>query len=169
MPHRFRSASLEAGPLSLVEIAALRGFGALRPMQAANGWEEWLHPDFRRNLAALGSRQEPILSRAFAAFSQRGAYPLAQRSADVPWHDIAAHLNDTVVKRVIEHDLRVGERGRKRDRQLLEQVLRMACRYIGQSPSPAMLAEEARRSLGLTIVRRSESEIAPLWIPVCIV
>jgi predicted AAA+ superfamily ATPase len=60
-------------------------------------------------------------------------------------------LNETVVRRVIEHDLRVGERGRKRDRQLLEAVFRMSCRYIGQSPNPALLAREAQQSLNANI------------------
>ena len=77
--------------------------------------------------------------------------PMAQANAEVPWEDIAAQLNETIVERVIEHDLRVGERGRKRDRLLLEEVFRMGCRYIGQSPNPATLAEEARRTLNANI------------------
>ncbi len=56
-----------------------------------------------------------------------------------------------MVKCVIEHDLRVGERGRKRDRQLLEEVFRMGCRYIGQCPNPATLATEAQLSLSANI------------------
>lgn len=60
-------------------------------------------------------------------------------------------MNETVVRRVIEHDLRVGERGRKRDRQLLEEVFRMACRYIGQAPGSALLASEAQRALGANV------------------
>jgi predicted AAA+ superfamily ATPase len=146
-----RIQSLEVGPFRLTEIAALRQFGTLRPMQIENGWDDWLRPDFWRDVAALGTQQAPLLGRAFAAFSARGAYPLAQKSAEVSWQDIAAQLNETVVKRVIEHDLRVGERGRKRDRQLLEEVFRMGCRYIGQSPNPATLAKEAQLSLGANV------------------
>lgn len=139
--------SLEVGPLRLTEIAALRGFGQLRALQADNGSQDWLKADFWRALTEHAHSQAAVLTGAFAAFSQRGAYPLAQKIADVPWEDIAAQLNETVVKRVIEHDLRVGERGRKRDRQLLEEVFRMGCRYIGQSPNPATLASEAQRTL----------------------
>jgi len=139
--------SLVVGPLRLAEIAALRGFGDLRPLQPDNGWQEWLQPDFWRELSRHGARQSSVLAEAFAAFSSRGAYPMAQAKAGVPWEDIAAQLNETVVKRVIEHDLRIGERGRKRDPQLLEEVFRMGCRYIGQSPNPATLAAEAQRAL----------------------
>lgn len=143
--------SLEVGPLRLAEIAALRGFGNLRPMQLENGWQDWLRPEFWRDLAGHAAQQRTALTAAFSAFSERGAYPLAQAHAEISWEDIAAQLNETVVKRVIEHDLRVGERGRKRDRQLLEEVFRMGCRYIGQSPNPALLAREAQRALNANI------------------
>ncbi|MFB3883187.1 MAG: ATP-binding protein [Armatimonadota bacterium] len=146
-----RITSLEVGPLRLAEIAALRGFGDLRPMQSENNWQNWLTPDFWRALVAHARSQAELLDRAFTAFSQRGAYPLAQTRPDVSWEDIAAQLNETVVRRVIEHDLRIGERGRRRDRQLLEEVFRMGCRWIGQSPNPATLAQEARRTLGANI------------------
>jgi len=143
--------SLEVGPLRLAEIAAIRGFGALVPMQEENGWQDWLRREFWQDLAAFARSQSATLSLAFSAFSERGAYPLAQKAADLPWEDIAEQLNETVVRRVIEHDLRIGERGRKRDRQLLEEVFRMGCRYIGQSPNPATLAAEAQRTLSANI------------------
>ena len=52
----------------------------------------------------------------------------------MPWEKIADFLNDTVVRRAIQHDLRMGPRGQKRDEHLLEEVFRLACRYIGQTP-----------------------------------
>jgi predicted AAA+ superfamily ATPase len=137
--------------LRLCEIAALRGLGELPPLQTTNGLAEWLEPDFWRSLADHARGQERGLSAAFEAFSERGAYPTAQANADVPWPDMAEHLIQTVVRRVIEHDLRVGEVGRKRDPQLLEEVFRMACRYAGQSPNPATLAGEAQRALGANV------------------
>lgn len=143
--------SLEVGPLRLTEIAALRGLGDLRPQQLDNGWSEWLEAAFWRDLNQTAASQGDSLRAAFAAFSERGAYPLAQANATLPWHDIADQLNETVVRRVIQHDLRLGERGRKRDPQLLEEVFRMACRYIGQAPNPGLLAAEAQRALGATI------------------
>lgn len=143
--------SLDVGPLRLTEIAALRGFANLQPLQSENGWQEWLQPAFWRELTRHAVRQSSALERAFAAFSERGAYPWAHEHADAPWEEVAEHLNANVVRRVIEHDLRMGERGRKRDRQLLEEVFRMSCRYIGQSPNPAMLATEAKRALSANI------------------
>lgn len=139
---------LEVGPLRLCEIAALREFGELLPMQSDNGWAEWLEPGFWHDLVEHARRQDDLLSAVFTAFSERGAYPMTQARADVSWPEVADHLTQTVVRRVIEHDLRVGEVGRKRDPQLLEEVFRMACRYIGQSPNPATLAGEAQRALG---------------------
>lgn len=139
-----RIQTLEVGPLRLVEIAALRGFGGLEPAQRENGWADWLEPGFWASLRVSALRQAEIRDAAFAALSERGAYPFAHRSAGVPWPEIADHLNETVVKRVIQHDLRLGERGRKRDPQLLEEVFRMACRWIGQAPNPATLAREAQ-------------------------
>ena len=142
---------LEVGPLRLAEIAALRGMGELRPMQTENGWAEWLDPDFWRAMVEHARRQSDLLAAAFSAYSQRGAYPMPQAHPNVGWAEAADHLTQTVVRRVIEHDLRLGEIGRKRDPQLLEEVFRMACRYVGQSPNPATLANEAQRALGANI------------------
>lgn len=146
-----RIQTLEVGPLRLAEIATLREFGALEPAQRENGWAEWLDPAFWAGLRESGVRQKASRDLAFAAFSQRGAYPFAQKSASIPWPEIAEHLNETVIRRVIQHDLRIGEVGRKRDPQLLEEVFRMACRYLGQAPNPATLAEEAHLQLGANV------------------
>jgi predicted AAA+ superfamily ATPase len=146
-----RISSLEVGPLRLVEIAALRNLGALTPVQPNGNWSDWLRQDFWQEVVAGGEAQSEVLGRAFSAFSERGAYPMAQTRAETPWEEVAAQLNETVVRRVIEHDLRIGERGRMRDQQLLEEVFRMGCRYIGQSPNPATLAAEAQRTLSANI------------------
>lgn len=143
--------SLEVGPLRLAEIAALRGFGKLEPMQHENGWQDWLQQEFWQATISHARSQSAVLHEAFSAFSECGAYPLAQAHPEVSWQDIAEQLKETVVKRVIEHDLRLGERGRRRDKQLLEEVFRMGCRYIGQSPNPATLAREAQRTLNANI------------------
>jgi predicted AAA+ superfamily ATPase len=110
-----------------------------------------LDAGFWRSLRERGRAQGALRDRAFAAFSERGAYPFAHKSADVPWPEIADHLNETVVRRVIQHDLRLGEKGRKRDPELLEEVFRMACRYLGQAPSPETLAQQARLQSGANV------------------
>ncbi|HUG95293.1 MAG TPA: hypothetical protein VMK30_04045 [Pleomorphomonadaceae bacterium] len=44
---------------------------------------------------------------------------IAHARESVPWPEVAEQLNETVIRRVIQYDLRLGERGRKRDPQLL--------------------------------------------------
>jgi predicted AAA+ superfamily ATPase len=80
-------------------------------------------------------------------YSDRGGYPIAQERADRPWPEVADQLNENVVRRVIHHDLRLGERGRKRDPDLLEEVFRLACRYAGQAPGPSIFVNEVRSTL----------------------
>jgi predicted AAA+ superfamily ATPase len=41
----------------------------------------------------------------------------------------------------------MGDRGRRRDPTLLEEVFRLACRYAGQAPSQAMLIAEIKQAL----------------------
>ena len=60
-------------------------------------------------------------------------------------------MNDTVIKRVIQHDLRLGERGRKRDENLLQEVFRLCCRYAGQAPGQAVFIQELRSALSANI------------------
>ena len=76
---------------------------------------------------------------------------MAQVRHEIPWEELADFLNETIVRRAITHDLRIGLRGQKRDEHLLEEVFRLACRYIGQSPSQAMYLEEIRRAMSANI------------------
>lgn len=142
-----RITTLEAGTLSLTEIAGLRGLGLGGPVLGDNGLEALTRPAFWRELREYGSAREPARDAAFAAFSERGGYPLAHLRAEVPWESLADQLNETVIKRVIQHDLRVGERGRKRDAPLLEALFRLCCRYAGQAPTVQTFAREAQRVL----------------------
>ncbi|MEZ0491829.1 ATP-binding protein [Kineococcus sp. TBRC 1896] len=142
-----RLQSFDLGTLRLSEIAEVRGYGQLPPFQRENGWADWLTADFWSGLRKHGAARSDVRDLAMAAFSERGAYPRSHVNADVPWNEVADQLNETVVRRVIQHDLRLGDRGRKRDPQLLEEVFRLACRYAGQAPRPALLATEARTRL----------------------
>ncbi len=142
-----RITSVELGTLLLREIAELRFGARLEPALQHNGLEPLLRPDFWRDLAQWGRTQVEIRDRAFCAFSERGGYPVVHARAEVPWPEVADQLNETVIRRVIQHDLRMGERGRKRDAELLEEVFRLACRYAGQAPSQATLQAEIRQAL----------------------
>lgn len=141
---------LEIGPFRLSEIAALRNLGNLPPFAKQNGSGDWGLPEFWHDLAAHGRKHGEVRDRAFEAFSERGGYPLAQR-ADIGWPEVATQLNEVVIQRVIQHDLRVGERGRRRDPQLLEEMFRMAARYCGQAPSLTTLAREAQEALAANV------------------
>ncbi|MBX3730272.1 MAG: ATP-binding protein [Candidatus Sumerlaeia bacterium] len=142
-----RITTIEAGTLSLSEIAGFRGIEFPAPFLGDNGLDRMLEQSFWTDLRDHGRRHAAARDETFRAFSDRGSYPIAHERQDLPWQVVADHLNETVVRRVIRHDLRMGERGRKRDEALLEEVFRIACRYAGQSPALALIADEARRAL----------------------
>ncbi|MGQ0571714.1 MAG: ATP-binding protein, partial [Armatimonadota bacterium] len=142
-----RITELDLGPLLLREIAEMRGHGALNPALPDNGLAALLEFAWWQRLAAYGQESHAIRDAAMGDYSDRGGYPIAQERADRPWPEVADQLNDTVVRRVIQHDLRLGERGRKRDPDLLEEVFRLACRYAGQAPGPAIFVNEVRSTL----------------------
>lgn len=143
--------TIEAGVLSLTEIGVLRELETPDPFLPDNGLGPLLDKDFWLDLRAHGQAQAKLRDEAFCHFSERGGYPLVHNLRDVDWHTLADQLNETVIKRVIQHDLRLGERGRKRDPQLLEELFRLACRYAGQTPTVSTLAEETRLSLSANI------------------
>ncbi len=143
--------TIEAGALSLTEIGALRELETPKPFLPDNGLSPLLNKDFWIELRRHGQAQTKFRNEAFHHFSERGGYPLVHNLKDVNWHLLADQLNETVIKRVIQHDLRLGERGRKRDSQLLEDVFRLACRYAGQTPTVSTLADETHLTLGANV------------------
>jgi len=146
-----RISTLELGPLLLREIAALRGWGEIPPLLPLNGLRNLQEPSFWWSLREQGSRCREVRDQAFAAFSERGGYPIAQARADRPWEEIADLLNETIIRRVIQHDLRLGERGRKRDQHLLGALFRLCCRYAGQAPGRPLLVHELQSALAANI------------------
>ena len=146
-----RISTVEAGVLSLTEIGALRALGPPQPFLPDNGLSFLLDKGFWQELRVHGEKHVAFRKEAFRYFSERGGYPIVHKQQDVAWALLADQLNETVIKRVIQHDLRVGDRGRKRDAQLLEELFRLTCRYAGQTPTVSTLADEARQSLGANI------------------
>lgn len=146
-----RITTIEAGVLSLTEIAAFRGEALGPPFLKDDGLEPLCERAFWDDLRGHGDSHREQRDRAFLGFSERGGYPRVHERPEVPWAHIADQLNETVIRRVIQHDLRVGERGRKRDPRLLEEVFRLACRYVGQSPTNDTLAREAQRALNANV------------------
>lgn len=146
-----RITTLEMGPLLLREIGILRGFGNPRAFFPPDGLAPLKEKAFWLELRAHGETCTAFRSMAFAAFSERGAYPVAQNHPDQPWEAVADLLVETVIRRALRHDLRLGPRGQKRDEHLLEEVFRLACRYVGQAPSQALYLDELKRSMNANI------------------
>ncbi len=139
--------TIEVGTLTLREIAAIR-FGSRIPAALGEGnVEELSRKEAWVALREHGLHYRDIRDKAFDAFADRGGYPLVHKNATAPWPDVASQLNETVIKRVIQHDLRVGERGRKRDPSLLQELFRLACRYAGQAPSVTLFVREIQHAL----------------------
>lgn len=145
-----RITTLEIGPLLLREIIEWREGGTVRKM-LDNGPGPMKERSFWEELAALGVEEKAKRDFGFTHFSERGAYPVAQTNPGATWEEIANALNETVVRRAIQHDLRVGEPGKRRDEQLLEEVFRISCRYIGQSPKPASYLRELQDAMNANI------------------
>lgn len=142
-----RVTTIEMGPLLLREVAAIRSFGRVDPLVPHDGLAPLRDKSFWAELRRHGEGHRAVRDRAFEAFSARGSYPVAQARADLPWERVADFLNETVIRRAIQHDLRMGPRGQKRDENLLAEVFRLACRYAGQSPRQALYLEELRQAL----------------------
>lgn len=146
-----RISTLEMGPLLLREIAALRGFGDLEPGLPENGTAPLKERSFWEGLRAAGTRHREIRDRAFAALADRGGYPIAQIRPETSWEDLADHLEETVIRRVLQHDLLSEDEDEDTDPRILEQVFRIACRYAGQDPGPRVFVPEIRGALGLEV------------------
>ena len=146
-----RIASIDMGTLLLREIAELRFGARVSSCMDGNGLEPLLDRKFWAQVQARGREVRDVRDAAFSAFSERGGYPMAQARPEVPWPGVADQLNETVVQRAIQHDLRMGTRGRYRDPHLLEEVFRLACRYAGQSPSKAVFAAQIQQALNANV------------------
>ena len=146
-----RVSTIDIGPLLLREIAQLRGFGTLNALVPPNGLAPLKQRQFWQEVRAFGEHHAEVRQRAFAAFAARGGYPVAQVHSDEPWERVADLLNETVIRRVLQHDLRMGVRGRRRDAHLLEEVFRLACRYVGQAPSQELYLNEIGRSMRVSV------------------
>lgn len=146
-----RISSVDMGTLSLREIADLRYQVRTAPPLGENQLDLLTQAGFWRELAKRGRDESEPRQQAFAAFSERGGYPRAQARYDVPWPEMADHLNETVIQRTIRHDLRMGARGQKRDERLLEEVFRLACRYTGQAVGQSAFVPEIQQALDANI------------------
>ncbi|MBX3382795.1 MAG: ATP-binding protein [Phycisphaeraceae bacterium] len=146
-----RISTVELGPLLLREVASLALGANIEPLLPNNGIEALTRKETWSQLQSHGLAHARARDLAFARWSLRGGYPRAQERGDVAWPQVADDLIETVVNRAIQHDLRQGESGRKRDETLLKEVFRLACRYTGQSPGQMVFVDDIKSSLGANI------------------
>lgn len=146
-----RIATIELGPLRLREIAGLALQKDLPEFMPENGLEPLTRKETWQRLQAFGINNAPLRDLAFGRWAERGGYPLGHEFADLPWQELADQLVETVVNRAIQHDLRQGDRGRKRDETLLKEVFRIACRYTGQCPQQAVFVHDIQSALGANV------------------
>ena len=141
-----RISTLNMNTLLLREIAALRGWGEIPPLLPFNGVTPLRQQSAWEELREHGKRHRTLRDKAFAAYSERGGYPVPQVRSNWTWDELAEHLNETVIERVLRHDL-----GDTPNPLLLERVLPLACRYAGQSPGRAIFLRELHSRLSPNI------------------
>lgn len=142
-----RVTTMEAGALSLTEIATVRNFGKLEPFLGDNGRLRLREEEFWRALVAHGRANAAVRDVAFAAFSQRGGYPFVHLNPAEAWEFSADRLMDTVIRRVIQHDLQTVVGEKPSNSALLEEVARLLFRYAYQAPALKRCNAKSARSL----------------------
>ncbi len=159
-----RITTLEAGVLSLTEIAAFYDLDLGPQFLEDNGLDALGRKDFWSALRDHGQARRIVRDQVFRHFSERGGYPVGHLRGETNWPLVADQLNETVIRRVIRHDVGAAEEEQEPpDPRLLEEVFRLACRYAGQAPGPRLFAREIRRALAADVgVRRIEQELRRL-------
>ena len=142
-----RVTTLDLGSLLLREIAELRWSHSETPRWPANGQSDLTSLEFWHEGLAQAAASRDVRLRAFEAFSRLGAYPIAHQTPEPSWPELSDYLAETVIRRVLQHDLPWAKKGRRADKALLEEVFRLSCRYAGQSPGPSVFVPDLRTIL----------------------
>ena len=145
-----RITTLEAGVFSLTEIGPLHDLETPKPFLPNNGLGAIVDKTFWMELREHGTRHADFRSAAFRHFSERGGYPVVHKREHADWAELADLLYETVIARVIQHDLLNGT-DRRRDAALLEALLLLVCRYAGLAPAVSELAEQVTLSLSIPV------------------
>lgn len=146
-----RVTTLELGPLLLREIAGLRSGYSGAGFWPDNGLEALVAPEAWRAGLEFARRASAERREAFQAYSGRGGYPVAHERPDTSWPELADYLNESVVRRALEHDLQSRGRARGGDAALLEEVFRLACRYAGQSAGQAVFVPDLQQTVAAEV------------------
>lgn len=148
-----RMSTVEAGTLSLSEIADFQGMAPLEHFPLEESFGQFHRLEFWQELAEHGRNNSTARDRAFSLFSERGGHPVthnpSQSHAD--WPTLAHRLNQDVIQPVLQRDLLTGPSGQGHDAVMLEMMFEIACRCAGQTTSLSELAQEASLSPGEAI------------------
>ena len=145
-----RLSTVEAGTLSLTEIAEFRGMESPERFPPEEIFGQMRRLEFWQDMAEHGRRNAAARDHAFRLFSERGGYPVAHDPFKVPtdWPTLAHRLNEDVIKPVLQHDLLTGPHGQEHDAEMLQKVFEIACRHAGQAISLGKLTQQVRLSSG---------------------
>lgn len=145
-----RVSTVEMGPLLLREIIEFRGLGRLSSFPKKN-ISDLKNISTWKDLNEYGKSFQFHRDKGFEAFSRFGSYPIGHNSSIIDWNDYYETIKESVINRAIIHDLRMGEKGKRRDENLLKEVFRLACKYIGQSPEKKFYLNELKDVLDANI------------------
>ena len=145
-----RMSTVEAGTLSLSEIAEFQGVAPLAHFPPEESFGQFHRLEFWQELAEHGRRNAAARDEAFRLYSERGGYPVAHdpRQPPADWPTIAHRLNEDVIRPVLQHDLLIGPHGQDRDAAMLEAMFEIACRFAGRTTSVGELVHEASHPSG---------------------
>ena len=98
-----RMSTVEAGTLSLSEIAEIRGMAPLEHFPPEESFGQFRRLEFWQELAEHGRKNSPARHRAFSLFLERGGYPIAHDpcKAHTDWPTLANRLNEDVIQPVL--------------------------------------------------------------------
>ena len=145
-----RISTVEAGVLSLTEIAEFQGLAPVEHFPPEESFGQFRRLEFWQELAAHGRRNAEARDQAFSRFSARGGYPVAHDPSQPPadWPTLAHRLNEDVIWPALQQDLLIGPHGQDCDGAQLQRTFDFACRYAGQTTSVGELVHEASHSSG---------------------
>ena len=145
-----RISTVEAGTLSLSEIAEFRGMAPVEHFPPEESFGQFRRLEFWQELTEHGRRNAEARDQAFSLFSEHGGYPMAHDPSQPPadWPTLAHRLNEHVIRPVLHHDVLTRPHGQDRDAALIETMFGIACRNAGQTTSVGELTHETSLSSG---------------------
>lgn len=152
----------ELSPLTIREIARIRGLGQLPRIEAV-GPADLLMPGLWEDAADLYLANRDLISKAFGRFSDYGGYPICHKGAALGHEQEVEHLYKSVVAGIVDRTLSQDLVPGITETQMRE-IFWLCCRYAGQRPAPAGLAEQVAARMGGDRLRVAEIERALLYL-----